>query len=92
MTIIEQIAAAHTSIEAKVLRLNKPDWALCFFFIDSYGRGSGVKRGLGVGATLGVGEGLAVDVGVGVGGRLAVGVAVAAALAVGVSVNRGLQL
>ena len=33
MTIIEHIAAAQTSIEAKVLRLNKPDWALGFFFI-----------------------------------------------------------
>jgi len=30
---MEHIAAAQTSIEAKVLRLNKPDWALSFFFI-----------------------------------------------------------
>jgi hypothetical protein len=33
VTIIEHIAAAQTSIEAKVLRLNKPDCALVFFFI-----------------------------------------------------------
>jgi hypothetical protein len=31
--IIEQTAAEQTSIEAKVLRLNKPDRALSFFFI-----------------------------------------------------------
>ena len=30
---MEHIAAAQTSIEAKVLRLNKPDWALSLFFI-----------------------------------------------------------
>ena len=60
-----------------------------FFFIDIYGRGSGVKRGLGVGATLGVGEGLTVDVGVGVGGRLAVGVGVGVGVAVDVGVGVG---
>ena len=57
--------------------------------MDSYGRGGGVGRGLGVSAGLGVGEGLAVDVAVGLGDRLAVGVAVAVALAVAVGVAVG---
>lgn len=60
---------------------------MCFVFIDSYGRGGGVGRGLGVSCALGVGEGLAVDVAVGLGDRLAVGVAVAVAVAVGVGVG-----
>ena len=33
VTIIEHIAATQTSIEAKVLRLNKPDWTLDCCFI-----------------------------------------------------------
>jgi hypothetical protein len=33
VTIIEHIAAAQMSKEAKVLRLNKLDWMLGFFFI-----------------------------------------------------------
>ena len=47
---------------------------MCFFFIDSYGRGGGVGRGLGVGTSLGVGEGLGVEVGVAVGVAVNVGV------------------
>ena len=81
--IIEQTAAEQRSSR----RLKEPDRAVCFVFIDSYGRGGGVGRGLGIGATLGVGEGLAVDVAVGLGDRLAVGVAVAVAVAAGVGVG-----
>ncbi len=47
----------------------------------SYGRGGGVARRLGVGATRGGVEGVAVEVGV------AVGVAVAVAVGVGVGVG-----
>ena len=61
--IIEQTAAEQRTS----CRLNEPDWAVCFFFIDSYGRGGGVGRGLGVGEGLGVKVGVAVGVGVGVG-------------------------
>jgi hypothetical protein len=94
VTIIEQIAAAQTSIEAKVLRLNKPDWALCFFFIDSYGRGGGVGRGLGVRAGLGVVEGLVVAVAVAVAVMVDVEVAVAVAVAdaIGVTVAVGVAV
>jgi len=83
--IIEQTAAEQRTS----CWLNEPDCAVCFVFIDSYGRGGGVGRGLGVSAGLGVGEGLAVDVAVGLGDRLAVGVAVAVALAVAVGVAVG---
>ena len=47
---------------------------MCFFFIDSYGRGGGVGRRLGVGEGLGVRVGVAVTVGVGVGEAVGVGV------------------
>ena len=58
-------------------RLNKPDWAVCLFFIDtSYGRGGGVGCDLGVGPGLDVGEGLGVEVAVGVGVEVAVAVGV----------------
>ena len=80
--IIEQTAAEQRSSR----RLKEPDRAVCFVFIDSYGRGGGVGRGLGVSCGLCVGEGVAVDVAVGVGDRLAVGVAVAVALVIGVGV------
>ena len=85
--IIEQTAAEQRTS----CWLNEPDCAVCFVFIDSYGRGGGVGRGLGVSAGLGVGEGLAVDVAVGLGDRLAVGVAVAVALGVGVAVGVGAE-
>ena len=58
-----------------------------FFFIDSYGRGDDVGRGLGGGGGGGVGEGLGVDVGVAVGVAVGGGVAVAVAVAVGVDVG-----
>ena len=60
--IIEQTAAEQRTS----CRLKEPDCAVCFVFIDSYGRGGGVGRGLGVSAGLGVGEGLGVEVGVAV--------------------------
>ena len=41
---------------------------MCLFFIDSYGPDAGVRRGLGVGVSLGV------IVGVGVAGHMAAGV------------------
>jgi len=62
---------------------------VCFFFIDSYGRGGGVGRGPGVGTSLGVREGLGVEVGVAVGVAVTVGVGLAG-VAVAVAVGVGL--
>ena len=56
---------------------------------DSYGRGAGVGRELGDGASRGVGVGLGVDVGVGVGVAVGVDVPVGVAVAVGVAVGVG---
>jgi hypothetical protein len=58
--IIEQTAAEQRTS----CRLKEPDCAVCFVFIDSYGRGAGVGRGLGVIAGLGVEVGVVVGVGV----------------------------
>jgi len=49
MFAYENVATEQKIKQIRVHRLKKVDWAVHLFFIDeSYGRGAGVGRGLGV--------------------------------------------
>ena len=91
MTIIEHIAAAQTSIEVKVLRLNKPDWALGFFFIKQVMGAVAAWDGASVLTPVSASVKVGVDVGVAVAFAVAVGVAVGVCVAVAVGVGDGVN-